>query len=129
MSSDLRPARRVALMVAGFFGPVFALPLLLAPYRWARVFRWREEPETDVGLYFGRCLGAVATATCVQAVQAAREPRRHPLFFGWVELSAWLLALVHVRGMAERRQPWTENAEIAGWSLVALDARRARTRL
>src|SRR3954452_6511687 len=120
--NDLRPARRLAAAIAGGFGPVFALPLLLDPYRWARAFGWRREPETDVGVYFGRCLGALATASCVEAARAARDPQRHRGFFDFAEVVGWLLALVHVRGLLERRQPPIEHAEIVGYSLFALAA-------
>ena len=122
--TDLRPARRFAATLAGLFGPIFALPLLLDPYRWARAFGWRREPETDVGLYFGRCLGAVATATCLQATRAARDPARHRSFFEFAELAGWLLAAVHLRGLLERRQPPIEHAEIAGYAAFAVGARR-----
>jgi hypothetical protein len=81
---------------------VFALPLLLDPYRWARAFGWRAEPETDVGLYFGRCLGAFATAACIEGGRAARDPQSHRSYFGFAEIAGWLLAAVHVRGLLER---------------------------
>ena len=122
--TDLRPARRFAAAFTGLFTPVFALPLLLHPYRWARAFGWRPEPETDVGLYFGRCLGAVATATCVQGVRAAGDPAANRSFFQFAELAGWLLAAVHLRGLLERRQPPIEHAEIVGYSVFALLARR-----
>jgi hypothetical protein len=121
---DLRPSRRFAAAFACLFGAVFALPLLLDPYRWARAFGWRREPETDVGLYFGRCLGAAATATCVQAARAARDPERHRSLFEFIETGGWLLAAVHLRGLVERRQPPIEHAEIIGYSAVAAAARR-----
>jgi hypothetical protein len=121
---ELRPARRFAALFAALFGPVFAIPLLLDPYRWARAFGWRREPETDVGLYFGRCLGAAATATCVQAARAARDPERRRSYFEFVEIAGWLLAAVHLRGLLERRQPPIEHAEIAGYSAIAIAARR-----
>jgi hypothetical protein len=124
MKRKHRPARRLAAGTAGFFTPLFALPLLLDPYRWARAFGWREEPVTDVGLYFGRCLGALATANCVSALRASRDPGGYGPFFENMEMAAWLLALVHVRGLAEGRQPPIEHAEIAGYSLAALAARR-----
>jgi hypothetical protein len=123
---DLRSARRFAAVVAYGLGAVFAIPLLLDPYRWARAFGWPREPETDVGLYFGRCLGALTTAACVQAGRAARDPRRHRSYFQFAELSAWLLAAVHLRGLLERRQPPIENAEIAGFAAFAVAARRVR---
>ena len=121
---SVTPARRTAGTVAGVFGPLFALPLLIDPYRWARAFGWRAEPETDVGLYFGRCLGAVATAACVEAARASRDPVRHRSFFDFGEVAGWLLAAVHLRGFVERRQPPIEHAEIVGYSLFALAARR-----
>ncbi|HKP88679.1 MAG TPA: hypothetical protein VJT75_01775 [Thermoleophilaceae bacterium] len=119
-----RDSARLAAVIAGGFGPVFALPLLLHPYRWARAFGWRAEPETDVGLYFGRCLGALATASCVQAARASRDPARHASYYEFAEVAGWLLAAVHLRGLLERRQPPIEHAEIAGYSAFALAARR-----
>jgi hypothetical protein len=125
-----RQRHREASLFAGgasaFFLPVFALPLLLKPYAWAKAFGWKPEPETDVGLYFGRCLGAVATGLCVEGVRAARDPVAHRSFFSVVEGAAWLLSLVHLRGLLEGRQPPIEHAEIAGYALVAATARRVR---
>ena len=121
-----RAPRLFLRLTAAFFLPVFALPLLLRPYTWARMFGWRSEPETDVGLYFGRCLGAVATAVAVQAVRASREPSQHRGIFGILELGGWLLSAVHLRGLLERRQPPVEHAEIAGYAALALLARRVR---
>jgi hypothetical protein len=109
-----------------FFGVAFALPLLLNPYGWARRFGWRREPETDVGLYFGRCLGALATAMCVQLLRGSRAPARHRSLFSFMEVAGWLLSLVHLRGMLERRQPPIEHAEIVGYAATALAARRLR---
>lgn len=124
MNDDLRVSRWLAAAFVFLFAPVFAIPLLLDPYRWARAFGWRPEPETNVGLYFGRCLGALATAGCVQAARASRDPRGHRSYFQWVEIAAWLLAAVHLRGLLERRQPPIEHAEIVGYSAVAIAARR-----
>jgi hypothetical protein len=123
-----RPARIYLRVMAVLFLPVFALPLLLHPYGWARRFGWREEPQTDIGLYFGRCLGAVATAIFVQALRASREPRRHRSLFSVLELGGWLLSLVHLRGLVERRQPPIEHAETVGYAAAALLARRVRPR-
>ena len=119
-------ASRFAGGFAALFLPVFALPLLLKPYAWARAFGWKEEPETDVGLYFGRCLGAVATGVCLQAVHASRDPAANRSFFGFMEVGGWLLAFVHLRGLLERRQPPIEHVEIAGYALTAMAARRVR---
>ena len=123
---DHRPARGLAAAFVALFAPVFAFPLLLDPYRWAKWFRWREEPVTDVGLYFGRCLGALGVSFCVQGARAARDPVRHRTFFQFMEIGAWLLSAVHVRGLLERRQPPIEHAEIVGYSAFAIAARRYR---
>jgi hypothetical protein len=124
-----RAARLYLRGMGAFFGVVFALPLLLHPYGWARAFGWRKEPETDVGVYFGRCLGAVATGLCVQSVRASSAPREHRSFFTLLEITSWLLAVVHLRGLVERRQPPVEHAEIAGYAGAALMARRMRKSL
>jgi hypothetical protein len=57
---------------------------------------------------------------------ASREPSKHRTFFRILEWSCWLLSLVHLRGLLERRQPPIEHAEIAGYALAALTARRLR---
>jgi hypothetical protein len=119
-----RGSARLATAIAAGFGPVFALPLLVDPYRWARAFGWRAEPETDVGLYFGRCLGALATASCLQAARAGRDPAAHRGYFEFAEAAGWLLAAVHLRGLIEGRQPPIEHAEIAGYAAFAVAARR-----
>jgi hypothetical protein len=74
-------------------------------------------------VYFGRCLGGLATASCVQAARAARDPKRHGSYFEF-EIAGWLLAAVHLRGLLEWRQPPIEHAEIAGYAAVAIAARR-----
>jgi hypothetical protein len=121
------PRRYLALLPAGFL-PIFALPLLLDPYGWAKRFGWKPEPQTDVGLYFGRCLGAVATAICVESLRLAAtdEPDARASVIRLTETASWLLSAVHARGMLEGRQPPIEHAEIAGYAGVALLARSAR---
>jgi hypothetical protein len=126
MSGDERRARLFLRAVALFFLPIFAVPLLLHPYAWARRFGWKDEVETDVGLYFGRCLGAVAVALMGGALAASREPREHRSLFTVLEVAGWLLSAVHLRGMIERRQPPIENAEVVGYAVFAVLARRCR---
>jgi hypothetical protein len=127
MSEDLRPARAMAAAIS-IASLGFGLPLFVDPYRWARTFTWAVEEETDEGLYFGRCLGGVAIAAAVHASQATTDPRRHASVFTFAEAAGWLLAAVHVRGAIERRQPVIETVEIAGWTAMALGARRFRPR-
>src|SRR5687767_15266059 len=126
MDTETR-ARRFLLASGSGFLPLFALPLFLRPYAWARAFGWRQdEPETDVGLYFGRCLGAIATAISVQMLVASRDPKAHRSLFSVLEVGGWLLSAVHVRGLLERRQPPIEHAEIGLYAGLAVLARRWR---
>ena len=126
MSARERTARRFLLAVAIVFLPLFAVPLFIDPYGWARRFGWAPEPETDVGLYFGRCLGAVAIALTGGALAATRRPSEHRSVFTMLEVASWLLTVVHIRGLLQRRQPPIEHAEIAGYAAFAVAARRLR---
>jgi hypothetical protein len=123
MHDELRPARRFAA-AGGLVAATFGVPLFVDPYRWGRAFGWPSEPETDLGLYFGRCLGAMAIAASVQGALAARDPQRHRSYFAFAEAGGWLLAATHVRGLVQQRQPPIENAEIVGWLAFAAGARR-----
>src|SRR5215218_5443129 len=58
MRDDLVQARRFAI-TSGVMAAGFGLPLFLDPFRWAGWFGWPQEPQTNVGRYFGRCLGAL----------------------------------------------------------------------
>jgi hypothetical protein len=117
---------RAFLAVTGaFFLVAFAIPLFLVPFEWAEAFGWDVE-RTDVGSYFGRCLGAVAVAISGQALWAARAPERHRPLFDLLAIAAALLAIVHLRGLVEESQPWVEHAETlmyAGFAALALWAR------
>ena len=97
---------------------VFAMPLLLSPLRWARIFQWELPEDTRLAAYFGRCLGAVAVALVFGCLRAARDPANHPLIFEILSLTGALLLLVHIWGAIRRQQPWTETAEIALYAVA-----------
>jgi hypothetical protein len=99
----------------------FAIPISLAPLRWAKALRWEVDAKPDLALYFGRCLGAVALVLVWAAWHAASSPALQPFYFDMLIGSAGLLTLVHVAGALQRVQPWTETAEIPFWGgLVVL---------
>jgi len=123
MPDDLVAARRYATGV-GLVQVAFGVSLFVDPYRWARAFRWRREPQTDVGLYFGRCLGALAIGAGLEGLHVARDVTGGGSWFRFTEAGAWLLAVAHVRQGLERKQPLTETAEIPGWVAMAVGARR-----
>ena len=100
----------------------FGLPLFLAPLKWAKRVRWQVPEDTDLTVYLGRSLGAVAVALSLGGLWAARDPWRHRIVFRMAAVAAALLAGVHVRGAIEGKQPWTETAEIPFWAAVLIGA-------
>lgn len=93
----------------------FAVPISLAPLKWARVLRWEVDAKPDLALYFGRCLGVVALVLVWAGWQAASNPELQPFYFNILIGSTGLLTLVHIVGAFQRVQPWTETAEIPFW--------------
>ena len=71
--------------------------------------------ETDLAIYFGRCLGAVILVLAAFALVAAGEPTVQPFFFGIAIANFTLMVGVHAWGAIRGIQPWTETAEIAIW--------------
>jgi len=117
--------RRSALFLLATSGVslgAVALPLLVSPLKWAKRLRWQVPEDTDLTVYLGRSLGAVAVALSLGGLWAARDPWRHRIVFQIAAAAAALLAGVHVRGAIEGKQPWTETAEIPFWAAMAIGA-------
>jgi hypothetical protein len=114
--------RKASLYLGGFglfFLVVFALPLFLDPYWWAERFGWDTQPHTDVGTYFGRCLGAIAIAISGLALWGSREPGRWRSLFVITAVGGILLSIVHARGAIEDSQPFVEHLETLMYASVA----------
>lgn len=99
---------------------VFSLPILLAPLAWARVFRWKIDPNSDLALYFGRCLGAFAVLMSCGAWYAASHTELQPVYFTVLVAFAVLMVVIHGVGALQKVQPWTETAEIPFWAGLAV---------
>ncbi|MFD3533265.1 hypothetical protein [Streptomyces sp. NPDC058664] len=98
---------------ASLFLVFIALPLLFMPLRWAKWWQWKVPVEnSDVTVYLGRCLGAVALAIAVAAYSSIGEPGQVLLIFDLLILTSFLMVAIHVWGAIRRAQPWTETAEI-----------------
>ena len=50
---------------------VFALPLFFKPLLWAKLMMWEIPEETDLTVYFGRCLGAFICIVELISLRAA----------------------------------------------------------
>ena len=121
-------ARAFLLGVGVVFTVGFALPLFLVPFEWAEAFGW-DVQRTDVGSYFGRCLGAVALAITGVALRGSRDPARYRALFDVMAVAGVLLSIVHLRGLVEDSQPAIEHVETliyAGFAGLALWCRPPR---
>lgn len=102
-----------------FFIIVIALPLLFVPLTWARWFGWKlPEGNTDLTVYFGRCLGGVALAVIIAVAHGIPDPKSHHLLFDLVAMTSGLMIGIHVWGWIRKTQPLSETVEIAVWVVV-----------
>ena len=69
--SHAEHARQFLLVYAIATTLAFALPIFLTPLAWARVMRFKIPSDTDLAVYFGRCLGAIALVLEGVALRAA----------------------------------------------------------
>jgi hypothetical protein len=109
----MEQAAKIFLYVSGVvFLVAIALPLLFAPLAWAKRFGWALPSETQLTVYFGRCLGALALSVIALVFRVAPEASRHPYVFELVAVIGAIVGLVHVWGFIKKEQPWLEHAEI-----------------
>jgi hypothetical protein len=97
---------------------VFALPLFVVPIRWGRFMRFAIPGDTDLAIYFGRCLGAIALAINAVVLRAALTGVGVALLFDLLVGVSALMVVVHVWGALRGIQPWTETVEIAFWLML-----------
>ena len=90
----------------------FALPLFIAPLAWARLFHWRLPGETDLAVYFGRCLGAFVLIVDAVMLRAGATGEGLGFTFQVLLAVATLMIVVHVWGALQRIQPITETLEV-----------------
>ncbi|MBZ4423236.1 hypothetical protein [Myxococcus sp. RHSTA-1-4] len=106
-----------------FFLLVYALPLFLMPLRWSRWFGWKpQEGNTDLTVYFGRCLGAVALAIIFTVVRYIPDPGSQPALFDLIGLVCLGMVAVHVWGWVRKAQPLAETVEIIFYAVVGVVA-------
>ena len=123
MIDSVHPAASWYLWILSIgFVALFALPLLLFPLHWARWFKWRVADDDNLALYFGRCLGGVALALSVGWFRAAMHPGAYPIVWEITIAAGALMTWVHILGALQKRQPWTETAEIGMYGLLTVAA-------
>ncbi len=91
---------------------VFAAPIFFCPLAWARRFQWHIPAETDLAVYFGRCLGAFILIVELLLLRAGLTGEGLVYTFQVLLAIAAFMVVVHIWGAIQRIQPWTETLEI-----------------
>jgi hypothetical protein len=82
---------------------------------WARLMKWTIPEQTDLVLYFGRCLGSLALVLEYCTYQAANTGIGEVLIYQfWIGICAFMVVL-HIYGAIKKIQPITETLEIGLW--------------
>lgn len=99
---------------------VFALPIFLVPLTWARLMAWQIPQQTDLAVYFGRCLGAFILILEGLMLRAALTGEAMHTAFELLAATATMMIVVHVYGALKRIQPLSETLEIGFYALLLL---------
>jgi hypothetical protein len=105
-------AQTFLLTVAIVTTLIAALPIFLVPIQWARPLGWRIPADTDLALYFGRCLGAFILILEAFWIHAAVTGANLQVAFAMATAAPALMVYVHVIGWAQKVQPLSETIEI-----------------
>lgn len=97
---------------------VFALPITFAPLRWATLMRWRLPEDTDLAVYFGRCLGCFILIVEALMLRAALDGTALVTVFEILAAIFASMVALHIVGAIQRIQPWTETAEIGLYGVL-----------
>jgi hypothetical protein len=97
-----------------------SLPIFLAPLAWARRFGWTIPDHTELAVYFGRSLGALAVTINLLTLRAALTGAALVTAFEVTLVVSVLMVVVHVYGALRRVQPVSETIEIGFWAAIAL---------
>jgi hypothetical protein len=93
----------------------FSIPIFLCPLTWAKLMKWTIPEQTDLVLYFGRCLGSLALVLEYCTYQAASTGIGEVLIYQfWIGICAFMVVL-HIYGAIKKIQPITETLEIGLW--------------
>jgi hypothetical protein len=113
-------AKTFLLVLASGTAIAFAIPIAVAPLRWARLFLWKIPEDTNLAVYFGRCLGAFAIILDLLMFRAALTSTGVNLVFELM-LMVWIfMVMVHIVGAIQRIQPISETLEIGFWIMLTL---------
>lgn len=111
-------AQTYLLILAGITTLAFAIPIFFVPLIWARLMLWNIPDDTDLVLYFGRCLGAFILVIEYFMFQAAVTGEGLIFVFNFLAAIFALMVGLHIYGAAKRIQPITETLEIGMYAVL-----------
>lgn len=100
----------------------FTIPLLLVPMRWAKLMGFEIPTHTDLAVYFGRSVGALAASINFLALHAGLSGRAIPNVLLLIVAISAMMVLIHAWGAYKKIQPLSETLEIGFWILMGLAA-------
>ncbi len=101
---------------------LFTIPLLLVPMRWGRLMGFQIPAQTDLAVYFGRSVGALAAATNFIALRAGLSGEGVAEIVALIVAIAVMMVFIHAWGAYKKIQPLSETLEIGFWIAMALVA-------
>lgn len=111
-------SQQYLLVFAGITTLAFALPIFFTPVAWARRMGWVIPEQTDLTIYFGRCLGALIIVAELFAIRAALLGNGLISAFEIMTAIVVLMIPVHIYGAVRKIQPITETLEIGVWCVL-----------
>lgn len=98
----------------------FALPIFFKPLAWAKLMLWEIPKETDLAVYFGRCLGAFICIVELITLKAAITGVGLLFTFEMLIAVFVFMLVVHIYGAIKQIQPITETLENILWLVLLL---------
>ena len=98
----------------------FSALIFFRPLLWARLLLWRVPEDTDLTIYFARCLGAFAIVTNLMFLRAGIDGEGLAVMLQFFTLFCVLMVVVHAWGALEGTQPITETVEIGFWAALVV---------
>lgn len=110
----------IGLSALTFF--LFTIPLMLVPLKWAKIMGFEIPAHTDLAVYFGRSVAALAASVNFLAMRAGLSGRAVFDVLILIVAIACFMTIIHVWGAIKKIQPLSETLEIGFWIAMGLVA-------
>lgn len=108
----------MVITVITFFA--FSLLIFFKPLLWAKMLQWKIPEDTDLTVYFARCLGAFAIMTNALFLRVILSGNGADLMLEFFTGFCVFMVIVHIWGAIEGSQPMIETLETGFWALLVI---------